>query len=130
MSKTLLAGAVCFTASLLSVLVYASCADKKVRANSPCRTSTASCATYNTYTFANGTTTMYVSGCGTIQEGTFPGAFQCDLQSTGDYCHGNFAFAPCVTTFGCNGSVIGRVDPSNQTSPAVYQCVTVGQGQS
>lgn len=71
----------------------AACADKKVRPNSPCKTTQLACAPIGNN-----------NGCMGDVEPMFYSDFQCDSPSTGQDCQGTGNFAKCTVLYKCVAS--------------------------
>lgn len=118
-----------------SSYALSSCADKSVRANSPCNTTSPTCETYGLLPklYPNGTVVkdangnpimfMAVVNCGNIGGTQFPGSFQCDVPSTGTDCQGSGSFAPCQTTWNCTKQI-------SITDPRQFVCNPGSSGAS
>jgi len=130
MSKRITTVVLCALLASLSAWIHAACADKSVRASSPCITRHDTCNTTSEYTTPGGEKQLFVSGCGDSEEKVFNGDFQCDIESTGEFCHGNANFVPCFTAYGCWGFALGKLNADDPSSPMVYLCIVVGQGKS
>jgi|GEM_PF-5108584 len=91
-----------------SNLVFADCADKKVRNPSPCVTQFTVCAWNNGNCAGNGTQPAF-------------GPFQCDLAANGKYCHGDNNFALCKTTAPCQATGAQQLGGVCRMNPNLLQ---------
>jgi len=74
--------------------VLAVCADKRLRPNSPCLTQADACTEIKD-------SQGRIVGCVGNVHDVKQGDFQCDVESSGDYCTGTGSFASCYTHGPC-----------------------------